>query len=122
MLLLCPEGKEAGRKPWRRAERGEVTVFTDVLWSMIRGSWKDKACQKTWRTAHQSEVERWQWSKEGTEKRNPAVQEEEVRSSLLIVYDLVWAFRHTLGGALGSTQSGNLSALLWILQEREAKT
>ena len=52
---------------------------------MIRGSWKDKTYQKTRRTAHQNEVERWQWSKDGTEKRNPAVQEEEVRSSLLFM-------------------------------------
>lgn len=112
----------AGMKSWQSAKQGRVTVFTDVLWSMIRGSWKDKTCQKTWRTAHQSEVERWQWSKDGKEKRNPAVQEEEVRSSLLIVYDLMWVFTHTLGGALGSEQSGNLSARLQILQEREAKT
>ena len=42
-------------------------------------------CQKIQKPAHQSEVGRWQWSKDGTEKRNPAVQEEEVRSSLLFM-------------------------------------
>lgn len=92
-----------------------------MLRSVIRGSWQDRMCQKT---AHENLVGRGQWSKDGKEKRNPAGQEEEVRSSLLIFFfcDLVWVFKHNAHGVLGSRQSGNLSALSWILQDVETKT
>lgn len=97
VLLLCAEGRQEGGTGRERSEGGNSPQGSQMCYGPVRDQtrWQDRMCQKT---ARENLVGRGQWSKDGKEKRNPAGQEEEVRSSLLIFF----SFFVTLCGCLNT--------------------